>query len=245
MSAPVQNRGSQATVTEEPAVTPEDPTIQNEHCPDWMREVPVHGDVCSEPNPDWREPDERYRRLSLHWDLLQWGHRLHPNPDFSTFYRMGFGAVFRPFDHTPVGVFGIGAQFDVELSHEGPASDEFVALGRLQTTLNLTSARRERLTIAALAGVRHLYGQDRVLPDLPDSQPVSGTLPVIGGELAFEEVLFRYPSLSLNLVPYLGVQYTFAGRVDGERDGANLRIDDSVDLIAGLRFSFELLPVGE
>ncbi len=225
-----------------PAGNREQPqNVQNEHCPEEIREVVLPHDVCSEPNPEWREPEERYRRLSIQWDAVQWGHRLLPDPDFSAFYRMGFGAIFRPFDHTPVGVFGFGAQFDLKLSHEGPASDEFLALGRVQTSLNLHPARQERLTIAALAGVRHLYGQDRSLPDLPGSQPVSGTLPVVGGELAFESSLFRWLTLS----PYLGVHYTFGGEVEGDRDGPNLRIDPSVDLIAGARFTFDFLPVGE
>lgn len=206
-----------------------------------MKEVPIHNDQCSAPNPDWREPTERYRRFSIQWDAIQWGHRLSPDPDFSTFYRMGLGAIFRPFDTTPIGNFGIGAQFDIELSHEGPASDEFVALARLQDTISLHPARRDRLTFALLGGIRHLYGQNRSLPDLPGSQAVDGTLGVLGGEIAFETSFFRWLTLS----PYLGVQYTFAGEVTGDRDGPGLRIDPTVDLIVGGRFTFDFFPVGE
>ena len=207
----------------------------NQHCPEEIREVPLPHDECSEPVPGWREAHLRYRRLSLQADLAQWGHALTPEPEFSSFYRFGLGAIFRPFDYTPVGVFGLGVQVDTNFQNE------VLALGRIQTSFNIQRHGRERITLAALGGIRHLIGQDRLTEGSSAPQPVTGTLGVLGGELALESRLVRW----LTLVPYLGVQYSFAGSVDGDLSGPDQRLGPSLDLIVGARITFDLFPVGE
>lgn len=206
----------------------------NQNCFEEIQEVELPFDECSEPVENWLPAHLRYRRLSLHLDG-QWGHQLAPNPEFSSIGRMGVGAIFRPFQYTPVGVFGFGATLDLNFKND------LVALARVQTSINIHRHARERITIALQGGIRHLYGRPMMTEGSSDPQGVTGTLGVLGTELALETRLFRY----LTLIPFLGVQYTLPGSVDGERDGTGLNLGPQVDLLLGARLSFDIFPVGE
>ncbi|MDX1385988.1 MAG: hypothetical protein R3257_00255 [bacterium] len=206
----------------------------NQNCAEEIREVELPFDECSEPVENWLPAHQRYRRLSLHLDG-QWGHQLAPHPEFSSFGRMGVGAIFRPFNYTPVGVFGFGATLDLNFQND------LVALARVQTSFNIQRHARERLTFALQGGIRHMFGRPMITEGTTDPQGVTGTLGVVGAELALESRLFRY----LTLIPFLGVQYTIPGSVDGDRDGSGLSLESQVDFILGGRISFDVLPVGE
>lgn len=201
------------------------------YCPEYIRSHPGPYDKCSPPLPPWTDPGERYRRFSVFLDTA--GRLQLQDPTFQ--YWMGLGVIGRPFGKTATGFWGFGAQLESNLR------DDFTALARIQTSLNLKANGRDRLTLGALGGLRQLRGQPRPTSD-GLKEGLTATLGQAGLEAALEWRLLKNFTLTL---PYLSARYTFAG--SGRLDSGNetKSLPATWDMILGVRLSLDLFPVGE
>jgi hypothetical protein len=192
-----------------------------QYCSEAIRAHPLPHDDCAKPLPPWSPPGERYRRISLFIDPAI---NFHLTP-FDKDFQLGAGGVFRPGGKTALGFWGLGAQVETKFEKD------VTVLGRIQDSFNLQRYGRDRLTLAALGGVRF--------------EDQTGSLAQVGMEAALEWHLVAnlgWPlitNMTLTL-PYISARYTFTGSAPQQ----DAQVPDW-NLIVGARWSFDMLPVGE
>lgn len=202
-----------------------DPTIQNEACPEEIRAKPLPYDICSPENPDWRTAGSRYSKLSLHLDNL-W-RILGPGENN---YFTGLGTIFRPNRK-----LGIGGQMDWNYANQ---IDAYL---RLQGSYNLQRHGLYRLTLAALVGMTHLYGQRRIPVGEKKVDIVSGNLFSSGVELALDIRL--HPLFTLS--PFSELRYSPQSTLSSGTSNREVHLSSSLNTMIGLRLGFNFFQIGQ
>jgi hypothetical protein len=192
-----------------------------ENCPHSFGKTPLPFDQCTPPSPNWTVAKERFSRFSL---APEWSYLLAGKSPSGSYW--GGTAVLRPHPY-----FGFGASVLSNLSNETQI------LGRLQTSFNLHSRGMFRATIAALAGVNHLYGQN---------EAVSGDRFAVGGELALDMRFYQFLKTNwISISPFVRGLYTPAATLSSDKTPSQkVALDSGLDLSLGLRLSFDLFETG-
>jgi len=192
-------------------------------CPKEFQEHPLPYDDCSPPQPDFVKPEYRFRYFSL-------GHEINIplyNPvDMST--RVGIYGLFRPHRF-----FGIGFSSDTDFS------EELTFFGKAQADIWLDRYGMNRLQLAPLFGVRHLFSQNRPIDNGSTATPaVTGDILSAGLEIGFQHNLLDWLSVG-GFTRFLYSPKADLSRVDNQQ---TVTVKEHPELMFGLRFGFELAP---
>ncbi|MFO1463966.1 MAG: hypothetical protein U1F66_09300 [bacterium] len=204
------------------------PVLDNRHCSPEIRAHPLPGDRCSDMTQAYYPPERRFRMFSLNVDLpasfsMRSGRT--SGPDF--WYREGIGALFRPLPW-----LGLGAHFDTN------AANEITLMGRVQGQIPLHRFGMLRLDIAALAGLRQVFGQPH---DLGAGETnLSGSLFAAGAHASFNIQLTQEASL----FPYFRFLISPPSEVSRDSDGARISLPLSYEFQFGLGWSLDFVPSG-
>ena len=184
------------------------------YCSKEIQERPLPYDQCSTPEPPWTPPGEHYRHLSFFADSDY-------NFQAQNFKRLGLGILFRPFDKGTTGLWGFGAQWETNFDNQ------WTALGRIQTSFNLQRYGRDRLTVAALGGLRH------------ESDGKNGGQ--VGLETSLEWRVLDKGLLHFTVnFPVVSARYTVGSSI------ADKASEDSLwTMLLGIRGSYDMFPSGQ
>ncbi|KAB2842904.1 hypothetical protein F9K50_01010 [bacterium] len=209
------------------------PVLSNQHCSPEIRANPLPGDRCADMTQPYFPPERRFRMLSVNVDFplsfsARSGRSRGPDAGYPEFYRLGAGALFRP-----IPWLGLGAQLDSNW-----AFNELNLLGRVQGSIPLHRYGMLRLDLAALAGLRQLFGQPHELGG--GEANVSGSLFAAGGHASFNIQLTQESSI----FPYFRFLISPAAGVTRDADGSAASLPLSWELQFGVGWSLDFLPSG-